>query len=127
MRARYYSQRNPGGSGWTVIDRSTGAPAETNGTPHDNVAGEDVDELVEMFNSVEARQQAVAKKTSRFRLKIRRDRYYSSRDPDGDGWAVFDTTTGALAAVNGSSSSGLSLEDADDMVDMLNRIEARKV
>ena len=126
MKSRYYAQRNPEGSGWTVFDRSTGAPAGISGHPHDDVADEDVDELVEMLNGVEARQQAAARKPRRLRLRIRRDRYYSGRDPDGDGWAVFDTTTSALAEVKGSSSSGLSAEDADELADILNQIEAEK-
>ena len=117
MRARYYPQRNADGSGWTVFDRTTGSPAETGGRMHDNVPGEDVDELVEMLNGVEARQKAVSKKASRFRLRIRRDRYYAKRD--GDAWSVYDRTTGGLAEVSSSGSSGLSLEDADELVDML--------
>jgi len=126
MRARYYAQRNPDGSSWTVFDRTTRLPAETGGRPHNEVAGEDVDELVDMLNSVDASQRATTRKAGRFRLRARRDRYYSARDPQSDAWAVFDKTTGGPATVSGSSTSGLSLEDADDLVDMLNGIAARQ-
>ncbi len=124
MRARYYCQRNADGSSWTVFDRTTGLPAETGGRLHDRVPGEDVDELVEMLNGVEARQKAATRKASRFRLRFRRDRYYAKRD--GETWSVYDKTTGSLAEVASSGASGLALEDADELVDMLNRIEAQR-
>ena len=125
MRARYYSQRNSDGGTWTVFDRTTKAPAETNGRLHDAVPGEDVDELVDMLNGVEARQKT-AKKASRLSMAFRRDRYFAKRDPDGDGWSVYDNTTGAVAEVSGSGSTGLAAEDADEIVDMLNRIEKER-
>jgi len=41
---------------------------------------------------------------------------------DSNGWTVYDTTTGLPAAVNGVTQIGLSLEDADDLADLLNRL-----
>jgi hypothetical protein len=35
---------------------------------------------------------------------------------------VYDTVTGSPAAVNGATQIGLSLEDADDLADLLNRL-----
>jgi hypothetical protein len=126
MKARYHPHRDANGEGWTVVDRTTGVVADFNGTRHENVPGEDIDELVDMLNAVEARQKAVSKKAAGLRLRIRRDRYVARRDAEGDGWSVWDNTTGGLAAVHGSASTAISVEDADDLVDMLNRIEARR-
>jgi hypothetical protein len=42
--------------------------------------------------------------------------------PDPDGWTVYDTVTGFPAAVNDVIPAGLSLEDADDLADLLNRL-----
>jgi len=40
--------------------------------------------------------------------------------PDDVGWTVFDTATGRAARVNGVAQTGLDLDDADDLVDLLN-------
>ena len=42
--------------------------------------------------------------------------------PEDDGWAVYDTTTGLPPEVNDVVQVGLSLEDADDLADSLNRL-----
>ena len=42
--------------------------------------------------------------------------------PDEAGWTVFDATTGQVARVNGVAQTGLDLDDADDLVDLLNRL-----
>ncbi len=123
MRARYLSRRDPSGSGWTVYDRTTGLVAESNGVPHERLNAEDADEVVEMLNAVASRQEAVAKKASRRRF-LSRERYYAYEESGG--WAVYDSTTGGVAEINGSPHTGLSAADADDMVDMLNRIEASR-
>jgi len=39
------------------------------------------------------------------------------------GWTVYDTTTGHPAELGGAVLLGLSAEDADDLVDLLNRLE----
>jgi hypothetical protein len=44
--------------------------------------------------------------------------------PEGDSWTQYDTTTGLSAEVNDAVQVGLSLEDADDLADLLNRIHA---
>jgi len=46
--------------------------------------------------------------------------------PDPDGWTVYDTVTGMPAAVNDATQIGLSLEDADDLADLLNRLHAEQ-
>jgi hypothetical protein len=46
--------------------------------------------------------------------------------PDPDGWTVYDTVTGSPAAVNDATQIGLSLEDADDLADLLNRLHAEQ-
>ena len=51
-------------------------------------------------------------------------RYDIHHDPDG--WTVYDTTTGLPAAVNGVNQTGLSVEDADDLADLLNRLPAEQ-
>jgi len=43
-----------------------------------------------------------------------------------NGWTVYDTTTGLPAEVNGMLQIGLSMEDADDLADLLNRIHAEQ-
>ena len=45
---------------------------------------------------------------------------YDMRE-DGTGkWAVFDIFTGLTAEVNGIAQDGLEIEQADDLVDLLN-------
>jgi hypothetical protein len=46
--------------------------------------------------------------------------------PEGDSWTVYDTTTGLPAEVNEVVQVGLSLEDADDLADLLNRLHAEQ-
>ena len=46
---------------------------------------------------------------------------------DGTGWSVFDTQTGLPARVNDCPQIGMSLDDADDLADLLNHIEARRI
>jgi hypothetical protein len=123
MRARYTSRRDAAGGGWSIFDRTTGKVAESNGVPHEGLEADDADEILEMLNAVEAKRRAVSKKGGLFR-RMARERYYSKRGSDG--WAVYDATTGRVAEVSGSPQTGLSADDADDLVDMLNRIEATR-
>jgi len=46
--------------------------------------------------------------------------------PDGNGWTVYDTATRLAAEVNGRIQVGLSLEDADDLADLLNRLHVEQ-
>ena len=43
--------------------------------------------------------------------------------PEDGGWTVYDTTTGLPTAVNDVVQVGLSLEDADDLADLLNHLQ----
>ena len=43
--------------------------------------------------------------------------------PDANGWTVYDTTTDLPAEVNGFIQIGLSTDDADDLADLLNRLD----
>jgi hypothetical protein len=45
---------------------------------------------------------------------------------EGDGWTVFDRFTGWPASVNGVEQVGLPTEDADDLVDLLNRMDIQR-
>jgi hypothetical protein len=45
---------------------------------------------------------------------------------EDDGWSVYDTSTGLPAKVNDMVQVGLSLEDADDLADLLNRLHAEQ-
>lgn len=47
--------------------------------------------------------------------------------PDDAGWTVFDAATGQAARVNGVTQTGLDLDDADDLVDLLNRLADQAV
>jgi hypothetical protein len=53
-------------------------------------------------------------------------RYDARRDSRSDGWTVYDVETGHPAEVNGSLQVGLPLEDADDLADLLNGIDAKR-
>ena len=123
MRVRYLSRREPTGTGWTVYDRTTGLVAESGGVAHQHLTAEDADEVVEMLNAVASRKDAVARKASRMPFRVR-ERYYAYEEDRG--WAVYDSTTGRVAEISGSPRTGLNAADADDMVDMLNRIEASR-
>jgi hypothetical protein len=46
--------------------------------------------------------------------------------PDRDGWTIYDRTTGETAVIEGFVSAGLSLDDADDLVDLLNTLDILK-
>ena len=43
--------------------------------------------------------------------------------PDREGWTIYDRTTDEPAVVDGYVSVGLSFEDADDLVDLLNTLD----
>lgn len=45
---------------------------------------------------------------------------------DGDGYTVFDRWTGWPARVRDVEQTGLDIEDADDLVDLLNRMNERR-
>jgi hypothetical protein len=46
--------------------------------------------------------------------------------PDQDGWTIYDRTTGEAAVIDGFVSAGLSHEEADDLVDLLNTLDVLK-
>jgi hypothetical protein len=46
---------------------------------------------------------------------------------DGNGWTVYDTNTFLPAAVNGAIQIDHSLEDADDLADLLNRLHVEQL
>jgi len=46
--------------------------------------------------------------------------------PDSVGWAVIDARTGEIARVNDAPQIGLELDDADDLADLLNRIDRQR-
>jgi hypothetical protein len=50
-------------------------------------------------------------------------RYNMREEPDG--WTVFDVWTGWPAVVAGVTQTELDMEDADDLVDLLNRLHER--
>ncbi len=52
-------------------------------------------------------------------------RYNIQTGPNG--WTVYDTATRLPAKVNGIIQIGLSLEDADDLADLLNRLHAEQL
>jgi hypothetical protein len=43
--------------------------------------------------------------------------------PDPNGWTVYDTATDLPAEVNECIQVGLSADDADDLADLLNRLD----
>ena len=45
---------------------------------------------------------------------------------DDDGYAVYDIWTGWHALVRGAEQIGLDIEDADDLVDLLNPMNERR-
>lgn len=47
--------------------------------------------------------------------------------PAPEGWTVYDTATSLPAAVNDLPQVGLSLEDADDLADLLNRLHIEQL
>ena len=47
--------------------------------------------------------------------------------PDISGWTVCDTTTGRPASVNGAILYGLSVDEVDDLVDLLNRLHVEQL
>jgi hypothetical protein len=51
---------------------------------------------------------------------------YSIR-ADPNGWTVYDITTDMPAKVNGGFQIGLSLDDADDLADLLNRLHTQQL
>jgi hypothetical protein len=46
--------------------------------------------------------------------------------PDSNGWTVYDTITDLPAEVNGYVQVGLSAEVADDLADLLNRLDVEQ-
>ena len=54
------------------------------------------------------------------------DRYAMQRDQDQRSWTVVDRFTGWPAQVNGLAQTGLPLEDADDLVDLLNLQDVKR-
>jgi hypothetical protein len=43
-----------------------------------------------------------------------------------NGWTVYDIRTGSPAMVNRVAQTGLPLEDADDLADLLNRLQSQQ-
>lgn len=46
--------------------------------------------------------------------------------PDRNGWTIFDRATGEPVVIEGIASVGLSFDDADDLVDLLNTLHMLK-
>ena len=51
-------------------------------------------------------------------------RYEMEKVTGADAWVVVDTTTGLPAIVEGAPQIGLALDQADDLTDLLNRLDA---
>jgi hypothetical protein len=47
--------------------------------------------------------------------------------PDSNGWTVYDTITDLPVEVNGYVQVGLSAEVADDLTDLLNRLDVEQL
>jgi hypothetical protein len=54
------------------------------------------------------------------------DRYILNRAVNTDSWSVFDTVTELPAEVEGAVLVGMEMEEADDMVDLLNSLERQR-
>jgi hypothetical protein len=50
-------------------------------------------------------------------------RYEMKKVTGVEAWVVLDTTTGLPAVANGVPQMGLPLDDADDLTDLLNRLD----
>ena len=59
------------------------------------------------------------------RSPMGQQRYDLRKEPDGT-WTVFDVFTGLPAEPDGWSASGLELEYADDLVDLLNAVDLKR-
>lgn len=53
-------------------------------------------------------------------------RYDIRNEPHLGGWTVFDIFTGWPAVVDGVAQTGLDMEQADDLVDLLNTLNVRR-
>ena len=53
-------------------------------------------------------------------------RYDVRHDLAGVGWTVYDVSTGEPAEWNGVQQVGLGLADADDLADLLNRMDRKR-
>lgn len=53
-------------------------------------------------------------------------RYDMRKNEDGESWTVFDVFTGEPAIVDGVQLVSLEIEEADDLVDLLNARYARR-
>jgi hypothetical protein len=51
-------------------------------------------------------------------------RYEMKKVTGAEAWVVLDSTTGFPAVVKGVPQIGLSVDDADDLTDLLNRLDA---
>jgi hypothetical protein len=51
-------------------------------------------------------------------------RYEMEKVNGADAWVVVDTTTGFPAVLESVPQVGLTLDDADDLTDLLNRLDA---
>jgi hypothetical protein len=45
---------------------------------------------------------------------------------ESDGWTVYDIRTGSSAMINHVRQTGLPLEDADDLADLLNHLHSQQ-
>jgi hypothetical protein len=61
---------------------------------------------------------------SQCRFRPMRARYDMRRDEDG--WTVFDIWTGWPALIKDTEQTGLDIEQADDLVDLLNTLNERR-
>jgi hypothetical protein len=61
-------------------------------------------------------------------LNDKLDSHFNARkNEDGtDYWTVYDVSTGLPAVVNGTTLDALGMEEADDLVDLLNAQYARR-
>jgi hypothetical protein len=50
--------------------------------------------------------------------------FFDFRQENGK-WSIYDNRSGARAVLNGAEQAGLSLEEADDLTSVLNRVEYR--
>ena len=99
---------------WEVYDTRTGKTVVVGGKPRVGLKLDEADIYVDLLNSgdqIPDGDMSAPKSANR----------YGMRKNEGDEWwTVYDITTGLAAVVNDTTLDSCEIEEADDLVDLLN-------
>ncbi|CAM5772100.1 hypothetical protein LMIY3S_03730 [Labrys miyagiensis] len=126
--ARYEARPVEDGLYWAVYDNGTNKIATVAGLVLEDLTMEQADDFASLLNQIDAADKLSAPMSDWRKLEgLQCGRFYDICTDDNDlKWIVFDVSTGEPVCVDGTLCTGVELDEAADLADLLNQLEVEK-